>query len=145
MCLVAKNNNCFRIARKDIVCYKVIAIYTAKGNYAKAIGNDKKYLTPYRKVEIPWEIIIGAEPMKAFGKCTTIRSGTECIIDSGYIHTFAEYPKQWLVNINDSHPYHVFKCIIPKGTRYVKGTFYGSTLSESYASKQIVFIEEVKG
>lgn len=145
MCLIAKNNHCFRIAHKDIVCYKIMAVYTYNENYAKVIGCDKKYLTPYREVEIPWEVISGAEPMKSVGKCKTVRSGTECMIDSGYIHTFAEYPKQWLINIGDSHPYHVFKCIIPKGTRYVKGTFCGGGFFESYASKQIVFIEEVKG
>ena len=144
MCLVAKNNHCFRVATKDIVCYKVISVHTYNEEHARATGIDKWYLTPYRQFEIPCEVVNGSKPMKAIGKCHIKRIDDEFIVDSGYIHTFAEYPKQWLVNIDGSHPYHVFKCIIPKGTRYVKGTFCGGGFFESYASKQIVFIEEVK-
>lgn len=137
MCLVAKNNHCFRYAKKDIVCYKVLRVtYQNVDNHLELLN----YVTPFRLITIPDNIINGEAPFVACGKCTTIRTLDECLIDSGYVHTFAEYPQHWMAN----HPvmHVVFKCIIPKGTRYAKGIFADGFVS--YASKKIVFVEKLE-
>ena len=129
MCLTVRNNNCFRYASEDIVCYKVLRL----------VKEINRYVTPYRLIGIPDEVLDGKAPFKALGKCRTRYAYDECTINGGYIHTFANYPKEWV----DNHRigYVVFRCVIPKGTRYAKGYFCGV---DAYASKEIMFIEEMK-
>lgn len=141
MCLTAKNNHCFRVATKDIVCYKVV-----RGEHLRDTNNPNKhtsnlrYFTPYTMTLLPDEVINGTVPFEAKGTCQTFRYKDECLIEKGYIHTFAEYPKNWAAKHSCGwFEVFVFKCIIPKGTRYVKGTFEGTT---AYASKKIVFVEQ---
>ena len=137
MCLVAKNNHCFRYAKKDIVCYKVLrVIYQNVFNHIEFLH----YVTPFRLITIPDNVINGNVPYVALGKCATLRDLDECLIDRGYVHTFAEYPQAWMANHPVGHA--VFKCIIPKGTRYAKGIFADGFVS--YASKKIVFVEKVE-
>lgn len=140
MCLTAKRN-CFRYAKEDIECYKVVKKVKCGSVYKKIHGVDFVYETPYLNVIISEDIISGKEPMLAHGKCETTRSDGECCIRSGYIHTFSDYPNAWCFNRQHREEYHVFKCIIPKGTRYAKGYFGGVG---AYASKKIIFIEEMK-
>lgn len=129
MCLTVKNNkNCFRYASEDIVCYKALRL----------IKETNRYVTAYRLIDIPDEVLDGKFPFKALGKCNTKYTHDECFINGGYIHTFADYPKEWVDNHNG---YVVFSCVIPKGTRYAKGCFCGV---DAYASKEIMFIEEMK-
>lgn len=138
MCLTVNNiNNCFRYASEDIVCYKVLHLLTDEERYI--INETNRYVTPYKFIGIPDEVLDGKSPFKALGKCHTIYKDNECFINGGYIHTFAEYPKEWI----DNHKigYVVFRCVIPKGTRYAKGYFCGV---DAYASKEIMFIEEIK-
>lgn len=167
MCLTTKKANCFRYAKKDIICYKIMyvlnmddyslsneiknSIITKSGTYIEFDESDltktddgkRLFLTPYREVLINGDIINGKIPMRAEGKCHTFFVGNERCIDSGYIHTFSYYPHSWLENLDDKEVYRVFKCIIPKGTRYAAGVFNGRGYFGSYASKQIKFLYEV--
>lgn len=121
------------VAKEDITCYKVVSYEKEKNKYyayyrANPISNevfdDKK---PY--------VAIGdgaPEPSKFFGTKYGYKFG------SGYIHTFS--------NKNDTDDYRfggtrIFKCIIPKGTPYLKGI--DSRERSTYISKQIIFVEMI--
>ena len=55
-------------------------------------------------------------------------------VTDGFIHTFASVPPYYNLFWNN----RVFKCIIPKGTKYFIGD------DDDYASEQIIFVEQLK-
>ena len=173
MCLVTKNKkSCYKYAKEDITCYKIMRVIKCfdanldSGNNLKSCFvtedgieinvNDfcvvKKgdenfvYLTPYREEAVLDIVITDKAPMHAKGTCYTHTIKDEKYIHGGYIHTFKEIPYEWFDRFFDtSKQYCVFKCIIPKGTRYVEGIFPNKGVQfQSYASKQLVFLKECK-
>lgn len=112
------------VAKEDIVCYKKL----------HQVGKDT-YITPCTDTQVPIECIRDKVPFKArilfkfkfiwnhifgFGNC----------VKDGFIHSFQS-------NYAYSR-YIIFKCIIPKGTKY----FVGDEVD--YASEQIIFVEQLK-
>lgn len=139
MCLYCWRKNP-RIAKKDIVCYKVL-IHNGSGIYA----------TPYMQKQLTLAEKKGKVYFVATGNKTLLvnlnglsRFFFRYQVSKGYIHTFknkADAVKEiadWRCGKN---PPVIFKCIIPKGTEYYKGIF-GRTM-KSYCSDKIRIIEKV--
>lgn len=130
MCLTSKSNK-LEVAEKDIVCYKCMAFDEL----------EELFRTPYQYVSIEKEIISGKKPFCAKGglKKFKDKDGNICF-EGGLIHTFKslkdakELCDFWREGV-------IFKCIIPKGTKYVLGQFesFINDYCTSYASKKIIF------
>lgn len=121
------------IAEEDIVCYKHLYI-----------NGLNELITPHTRVRVPVKCIqknvkkripFKAEILNKFQFIWRHKLGFSNIVTDGFIHTFSLVP-----------PYNnrfwgdrIFKCIIPKGTKY----FIGKGGNE-YASEQIIFKEQLK-
>lgn len=122
------SNNRPLIAEKDIICYKKI----------QQVGRNA-YITPCTYTQIPIECIQDKVPFKAvilsrFKFIWRHILGFSDIVTDGFIHTFSSVPLYFDLSRNN----RVFKCIIPKGTIYFIGD------DGDYASKQIIFVEQLK-
>ena len=137
MCLIKdKRHHPFNrplIAEEDIVCYKLLQI-----NHFKS-----EIVTPYTKIPVPIKCIqeidkripFKAEISNKFEFIWRHVLGFSNIVGNGFIHTFSkELPDDCICSCEG-----VFKCIIPKGTKY----FVGERESQ-YASEQIIFGERLK-
>lgn len=135
MCL-EKVKTDYKIAEKDIVCYKVILKYKSK----------KDYTSPYRKSKYSMGETYKAHlfPNHPFNK--KVPTG---------IHTFkTEKGARRLIEILDKlyanslrYPDLCFaKCIIPKGTKYYEGMYDVNALGlwwyKSYAAEYLKFPDE---
>ena len=140
MCLWIKNNK-MRVASKDIVCYKTLSL-TDCGSYE----------TSYLGTRVPESVIDGSEPFVARGNILVkARSNYvkvkekdvkyNYVTSGGLIHTFAKLKDPRKVNKDFGFYDTIFKCVIPKGTKYYVGLFDGDY--KSYASERIMFVEKV--
>ena len=120
MCLVSKWRFPKR-AKENIVCYKIL----------EKMGEG--YYTPYQDVKVDI-----TKPLKAVGNSITFFDPLEK--RSGYIHTISDLSliKYYINGMGCSHPI-VFKCIIPKGTKYHK-----SQDDDEYCSKKIIFDKQIQ-
>lgn len=115
------------IAKDDIVCYKVVEYNPEMDTYNTPL--QKTDVSEYVKNKTIWKD--PSEPpvdRKVVGKGIYDRSLYE--IGMGYIHAFREP----YGNIT----YHVYKCIVPKGTEYYLG------FSNDICARAIQFVEEYK-
>ena len=118
-------------AKEDIVCYKVLCVH------------DGNLYTPYTADEVPYQIYKGEVPMVGDPlKSRRIfkRIFHSDVIEEGYIHTFRV--EQCALSTAEhfermGFKTRIFKCIIPKGTYYYRGT------ERDYASEQIVYKHEL--
>jgi hypothetical protein len=120
------------IAEEDIVCYKQLSV-----------NCQNKIITPYKRVLVPIKCIqknkrkripFKAEILNKFRFIWRHVLGFSNIVTDGFIHTFSlSTPYRDLFYCD-----RVFKCIIPKGTKYFIGDDY------DYASEQIIFVEQLK-
>lgn len=122
MCLVSKWRFSKR-AKKDIVCYKIL----------EKMGEG--YYTPYQDVKVDI-----TKPLKAEGISLSFSNNTRHEKTKGYIHTISNLGlvKYYIEGMGCSHPI-VFKCIIPKGTKYHK-----SRDDREYCSRKIIFDEQIQ-
>lgn len=109
MCLVTKQSN-WLIAEKDIKCYKMLDT-----------NMEGDFVTPYERTLVDDSIIRGERLFIAektdYETFFPNYDGTYAI-DDGAIHCY----RNWLHGfINASGCYHLFKCVIPKGTCYAIG------------------------
>lgn len=134
MCLYTKQI-CPLRARKDIVCYKGFELaYTING-FRTMRTAVRGILVNVPKIDEPTVMV--AYPENCIEKLRTIdtirdRDNAKFRIYGGMIHAYTklEYCKSpW--------PLAIFKCIIPKGTLYYKGT-----LGDICAKKMLV-VEQV--
>jgi hypothetical protein len=114
-------------AKSDIVCFKIL-IKTS----------DNRFITPVQRVEISPDCLYHKQPLKAsilsyfrFFKYHIL--GKRGIVTDGFIHTHETLN----LSIYTPEYYTIFKCVIPKGTRYYRG------LSNQYASRKIIFLEQL--
>ena len=112
------------IAKEDIVCYKKLQL----------VGNNI-YITPFTDTQVPIECIQDKVPFEAiilhkFNFIWRHIFGFGNLVVDGFIHTFQED--------DGRRSYKVFKCIIPKGTKYFIGK------ERDYASERIIFLEEIE-
>lgn len=150
MCILCDKKD-FGYAKKDIVCYKIL----------EKCPEDRrkfgcKYVTPYVWYPIFDKVLSGEILFKAEGRCRLRNHEDKVWFDNGYIHTFVNR-EDAVVNREDavmlaehisSYEYCVYECVIPKGTRYIKGIFevFGTPykkLYDTYASKNIRFIRKI--
>ena len=115
-------------AREDIVCYKVCSV---KNNriYSKIQHFH------YRKGVI----------YKADKSCLPHYNG---YVYDGYFHSYENFniAHYILTNAIPKKDLKIFKCIIPKGSYYFRGTHTGGNGKNrlsGYASKQIKLVEEI--
>lgn len=136
MCLIKnKKHHPFNhplIAKEDITCYKELRV-----NFANIL------ITPHTNVVVPIKCVqknkrkripFKAEILNKFKFIWRHVLGFSNIVEDGFIHTFSlSIPHRDLFYCN-----RVFKCIIPKGTKYFIGE------DNDYASEQIIFVEQLK-
>lgn len=128
MCIKTKENK-LKVAESDIFCYKYLEIGYRSSNFR----------TPFQRMYVPSSIISGEKPLKAKGRCKRIKEWDNYRWNEGLIHTFENLEDAVQCTMQFSFFENaIFKCIIPKGTKYVEGTF---NRANAYASKEIVFQE----
>ncbi len=135
MCLYTYSEE--KIAEHDIPVIKVLE--------KRELG----YFTPCTGMFVPENIINGKILMNATGKEEVLESLSTpaTLVGKGFIHTYGEDSINstdivLLGSLNDYHvmgiKYTLFKCVIPKGTRY-----WYSGRDDQYASKSLRFVSEI--
>ena len=143
MCLRASSNK-IQKAEQDIVCYKILV---------KEEMMDAQYRTPYMNFPvhngyISGKLDFGAHKPTKLEEPSVImgRKHHKYRVAEGFIHTYANIKsakKQALYISNfTTNNCEVFECIIPKGVEYYEGI--DCTLSKSYASSKIRFVNKIK-
>lgn len=134
MCLYVRSK--FKKARRDIPVYKVFRVETCglcsplKRNYVWEDGVNTVYHSEDSLAEFKEESMrrkrIGAGMFHSFKKLKNARKFAK----EGWFGTF-----------------HIYKCIIPKGTEYVKGRMYDDIFSPaqygSFSLEMKKYVEEV--
>jgi len=140
MCLFTSDNT-FRIATKDIRCYKVLAYYHHR------IKEDR-LATPYKDFRVSLgKTYRDSKPVDKFG------SRNHWDVEGGVFHSYAR-KKDALITRNALKSRYknvygakviVVSCIIPKGTKYYVGRCYIlPNIFKCYGSKRIKYIKEVR-
>lgn len=138
MCLTTKTKEPL-YAEEDIVCYKVVKESKAEGC---------PYMTPYEESLIHEKAIKGiwmfvAHGIKKIEESNSLNTSYD--IGEGYIHTYKYLPHGKYMNeymeLHHDGEFHLFECIIPRGTEY----YVGSDLNgfTSYASERIKFVKKI--
>ena len=175
MCLYTKQHE-FKVAEKDIVCWKVLEIVESHDGEA--------YVTPFAFVPVEDDVMSGK---KLFAPSATHvaqleemmtgykNSKSSMGVEKGVIHVYSD-EKFGVLKMRDEMMYHInhvggyeswidridaakigcdiqpdilgislWKCVIPKGTEYIKGSYYanGQHTLVSYGAKAIRFTEKV--
>ena len=144
MCLSLNEKRLPSVAEHDIICYKVLQFRKQAHWYF--------YETPYAEMLVSDRIISGEKNLKPWPEIRI--TGPMQNISQGFIHTYAnlEHAKlqqAWLSEkqawLNEIiRAYDIFKCIIPKGTKFYDGEcFAGPEPVPGFASLEIKFIEKI--
>lgn len=114
-----------RIAENEIVCYKILQML-----------DDGRFVTPFKRKKVSSKALYGKRLFKpSFFSIKDIRNdGYFKKIRRGYIHVYSFCPKPNYLLPSE----RLFKCVIPKGTRYWCDNYYGE-----YAARKIRFVEEM--
>lgn len=147
MCIyLTKKNSTPKVARKDIVCYKLVEDVRAYGRYSKIA------YTPFMGYCVSLGETYDAMGQRAiyeFDEYDDTPHGCYThYFSEGGIHTFKTlegvekfcgvYSNTYGLGINCQ----VVKCIIPKGTEYFSGVFEGTRIP-CYASSSLTYTEEI--
>lgn len=142
MCLILGTNSEIKIAEENIVCYKVVCklfpgVYESEF-YAHLYirGSLNKLLDD--------ALVITQTYTTYKNSLGQIFTSSDNVVEKGF-HSFTcqEDACQYAVekySYNDAS-YVVVKCMIPKGSNYIKGT-YGKY--PNYVSSKIICVEELK-
>ena len=139
MCLIT-TKNIPEIAQEDIVCYKFYVLHKVKDDINLPSYDKDGYLSPYQGMPAP-----------------TINKVTNTLLDRAYLskytavymvgrgfHSF-KYLDDLIKELDfwQSFDIKIFKCIIPKETKYYEGKFgdFPSYCSESIILKEIIDVE----
>ena len=139
MCLIT-TKNIPEIAQEDIICYKFYVLHKVKDDINLPSYDKDGYLSPYQGMPAP-----------------TINEVTNTLLDRAYL---SKYTAVYMVGrgfhsfkyLDDliheldfwlSSDIKIFKCIIPKGTKYYEGKFgdFPSYCSESIILKETIDVE----
>ena len=145
MCLIT-TKNIPEIAQEDIVCYKFYVLHKVKDDINLPSYDKDGYLSPYQGMPAPTinevtnTLLGGAEYAEVFLNGITI---SMYLVNLGF-HSF----KCFNDLVEETH-FHsasiikIFKCIIPKGSKYYEGVYceYPSYCSESIILKEIIDVE----
>lgn len=141
MCLYSKNNP--RIAKRNIVCYKVLRKWLTTSSCSKYIDSET-IVTP---VTLDTVIVKTGGSFKATGTELKQKATSGYAYSRGFIHTFKnvsdalEFSEICKEKSDSVSSFIIYYCIIPKNTKYIKGKDEHNY--ESYASKKIVFKKEI--
>jgi hypothetical protein len=130
MCLIKnKKHHPFNhplIAKEDIICYKVLSPSSKPYHFSTPIIGDEINTIIHMELQIPYK----AKKPSSISFFIGHVLGVSNTVTEGFIHTFSVcYPHS---------AYALFKCVIPKGTKYFVGK------DGDYASEQIIFVEQLK-
>ena len=129
MCLTTKQTR-WRIAKEDIICYKLL-------NGERVSLSEIEYTTPFTFTPVPKNVIEGKKCLRAKG-WSQWEEVYDCFqITNGAIHACASEHEAWNYYKYGTMGTHIFKCIIPKGTRYAVGLF------DDICAKKIKFIKRI--
>lgn len=162
-CKVALENGAMSLlpqyAKIDIVCYKLIkrkhdgtptSIY-GHGDYREI--KEETVLLPAPKIvknNIFKRLFLGMPKFTVTNEGITWNEENQWFdITFGFIHTLAhsfagEMKSHMMIDDTPGH-YELWECVIPQGTRYYQANRRGShyEYSDSYASKEIVFVKKI--
>lgn len=146
MCLIIESNQRVKIAKKDIICYKVVLE-----------ESSEILVSPYQQRMVH----IGEKMFSGMSFRTTIQKRKLVkMVEQGF-HSFVHL-KDAKVEREDfifagGYDVHIYKCVIPEGAKYYKGIFLSlptfhrasspeiiAIEAESYASTQIIYKERIK-
>ena len=141
MCLYTRMAR-MKVAAEDIVCYKML----------KVDRTNNGIRTPVANVKVPYDILNGGIPFYAdkshIHREKLINNNKSIFyeIEKGFIHAWSteyeakSYVYKFATNacFNTYWKAVLYKCVIPKGTRY-----YTDIYSEQYASDCIIFKEKL--
>lgn len=122
MCLTVHLDDSYKIAKKNITCYKVFS------------DIDNNIYSPYTSFK--WEL---NELTKAIDKPYILVHYDTKSIFSGYFHTFKTIKgakKEISTFLVNGNYYPIYKCVIPKGTKYWEGVCYNGC--KGFASKKLI-------
>ena len=127
MCLIT-TKNIPEIAQEDIVCYKFYKL------------RENKLFSPYKEVLAPninevANTVLDRVYLYEYGGNNPTYMITRGFHSFKYLDDLIKELDFWL-----SYDTMIFKCIIPKGTKYYEGTFDGSS---SYCSESIILKETI--
>lgn len=131
MCLRTKQTT-FLVAQKDIVCYKILKVVHNVGRQNKTLIRSPYYTSYTWNLGELRKSKLTSRPLKY----TPYSNDRQ--INVGF-HTF-KTRREARINKNDIYLGVIFKCIIPKGSKYYLGTFGEE---RSYASDQIIVKEKI--
>lgn len=134
MCLYTTNKEPF-IAKEDIICYKILVKTKIPFMYKTPIVRTKLI-----KIPLFQKTFKAKGSSKVYG--IKIHWSGVWEVAEGYIHTYltAEAAISNVSHvIDEGEGCRIFKCIIPKGTKYFK-----STESDTLASEKIVICNKIK-
>ena len=142
MCLIT-TKNIPEIAQEDIVCYKFYVVHKVKDDINSSSHDKDEYLSPYWDMRAPnINEVANTELDKAY-LCDSNTSNLNYFVRKGF-HSY-KYLDDLIEELYFWQPCDakIFKCIIPKGTKYYEGEFDDSTsyCSESIILKEIVDVE----
>ena len=127
----------YKIAKRNITCFKVLKIND---------WGEKE--TPVYNAKVPAWCFECQTPFEAKGGEWVYTDVVSEInhINEGFIHTFihstdaVNYMEQ-LKGLKPNERFYLYKCIVPKGTKYFEGK--DGAGRKSYASRRIIFKKEV--
>lgn len=132
-----------KIAKKDIVCYKVLEIR------GKNLGRYIYFVTPYKekKIELNKEYADNKE-IRMWEEYSCLCRQTLTQIGQGVFHTFAGKMDAF-AHCQNMGGCIVVKCIIPKGSEYYVGDFVKLSagdmkITKSYGSKNLIITSEIE-
>ena len=131
MCLIT-TKNIPKIAQEDIVCYKYY-------RFKKKDGKSELF-SPYYKAPVPNLNEIVSTELDELPEPTDPSKDLYCIINKGF-HSF-----KYLDDLTKELYFwplfdvKIFKCIIPKGTKYYEGNYIDLP---SYCSESIILKETI--
>lgn len=126
MCLTVEYNAKIETAQEDIICYKVFKTEVHTGRFS--------FISPYRKMKyIPDVLYTLEKPLK-------IDIAWACLVVEEGFHSFVSRDSaQAFLDDNYVRKPAILKCKIPKGAKFIRGTFINY---ESICSDQIIVLRE---
>lgn len=139
MCLWVKSIDT-EIAKRDIVCYKVLVKVTNN------LTDETDIITPFQGKKVPKACLNGNELFYSETTDPYLKFDWEAkyfVAGDGFIHTYKRRrTAKKLARLNPNSETVIYRCIIPAGTEYYAGIDEGMK-RKAYASKAIKFVKQI--
>ena len=136
MCLILTEKTGIKVAKEDIICYKVME------------KRDKTLMSPYQRMRYKCgtmyvsETPITVKHIYVIGSC--IEEGFHSVSNEQEAERLKLALQTYATLYYFDTQYVVVKCLIPAGTRYAVGFFSGAVDHfDSLCSERIIVLEEV--